>query len=143
MLRSGDRLQRLRALAVTLAACAAHSPGSAPMTSDAAEKLRSIGDRYWNALLATTTLEALNQNGVGYLGGPLYATSIGDHRFDDKLDDLSPEARAALADTMRARRAQLERVPAGELTGEDALSYEILREQVRDAAEASTCKMEL
>ena len=26
---------------------------------------------------------------------PLMATRLGDHRFDDKLDDLSPEARAA------------------------------------------------
>ena len=113
------------------------------MTSDAAERLRSTGDRYWEALLATATLAALNQNGVGYLGGPIYATSIGDHRFDEKLDDLSPEALAALVATMRGLRDELERVPAKELQGEDALSYEILREQLRDAAEASICKMEL
>jgi hypothetical protein len=113
------------------------------MPSDAAHELRSIGDRYWEALLATTTLTALNQNGVGYLGGPIYATSIGDHRFDDKIDDLSPEALASLIATMRGLRDELERVPASELRGEDALSYEILREQLRDAAEAGVCKMEL
>ncbi|MFL5276330.1 MAG: DUF885 domain-containing protein [Myxococcales bacterium] len=138
-------MPRLRciATAVTLAACAAHSPGSIPMTSDAAEKLRSIGDRYWNALLATTTLTALNQNGVGYLGGPIYATSIGDHRFDEKLDDLSPGALAAVVATMRGLRDELDRIPAKELQGEDALSYEILREQLRDAAASDICKMEL
>src|SRR3954467_14582724 len=126
MPRSGDHLRRF-AIAVTLAACAAHSPGSLPMSSDAAEKLRSIGDRYWNALLATTTLTALNQNGVGYLGGPIYATSIGDHRFDEKLDDLSPGALTALVATMRGLRDELDRVPSNDLQGEDALSYEIPR----------------
>src|SRR4051812_19189519 len=113
------------------------------MTSDAAEKLRSIGDRYWNALLATTTLQALNQNGVGYLGGPIYATSIGDHRFDDKIDDLSPEGQSVLVATMRGLRDEIERVSAKDLQGEDALSYEILREQLRDASESAVCKIEL
>src|SRR3954471_17575862 len=124
---SGMPRLRCIATAVTLAACAAHSPGSIPMSSDPAEKLRSIGDRYWNALLATTTLTALNQNGVGYLGGPIYATSVGDHRFDEKLDDLSPAALAALVATMRGLRDELDRVPPNDLQGEDALSYEILR----------------
>jgi uncharacterized protein (DUF885 family) len=131
------------ALALSLAACAAHAPGSVPMTSDAAQKLRKIGDRYWDALLATTMLAAFNQNGVGYLGGPIYATSIGDHGFDDKLDDLSPGALAALTATMRGLRDELDRVPAKDLQGEDALSYEILREQLRDAAGSDVCKMEL
>ena len=125
------------------AGCATHSPAPRPPGSDAAQRLRSIGDRYWDALLATTTLPALNQNGIGYLGGPLYATSIGDHRFDDKLDDLSPEATAALAGTLRGLRDELETVPARDLQGEDALSYEILREQLRDASEAGACSMEL
>jgi len=136
----------LRRIALTMslaAGCATHSPAPRPPGSDAAQRLRSIGDRYWDALLATTTLPALNQNGIGYLGGPLYATSIGDHRFDDKLDDLSPEATAALAGTLRGLRDELETVPARDLQGEDALSYEILREQLRDASEAGACRMEL
>src|SRR3954471_9160273 len=131
---SGMPRLRCIAIAVTLAACAAHSPGSIPMTSDSAEKLRSIGDRYWDALLATTTLAALNQNGVGYLGGPIYATSIGDHRFDGKIDDLSPEGQSVLVATMRGLRDEIERVPENELKAEDLLSYEILREQLRDAS---------
>jgi uncharacterized protein (DUF885 family) len=138
----GPRLRRI-ALTISLAAGCAAQSGSLPPAKDAAEKLRSIGDRYWEALLATTTLEALNQNGVGYLGGPLYATSIGDHRFDGKLDDLSPEAQAALTGAMRGLRDELERVPAAELRGEEAFSYEILREQLRDAVEAAACKIEL
>ena len=136
----------MRRIAVTMslaAGCATHSPAPRPPASDAAQRLRSIGDRYWDAVLSTTTLEALNQNGVGYLGGPIYATSIGDHRFDDKLDDLSPEAHAALVSTIRGLRDELERVAAGELQGEDVYSYEILREQLRDAVEQDACKMEL
>jgi uncharacterized protein (DUF885 family) len=44
---------------------------------------------------------------------------------------------------IRGLRDELDRVPAGELQGEDVYSHEILREQLRDAIEQEACKMEL
>ncbi|MCU1353756.1 MAG: hypothetical protein JWM05_2965, partial [Acidimicrobiales bacterium] len=46
-------------------------------TMRAAEDLRSIADEYWEAKLEAS---------------PLTASYLGDHRFDDRLDDLSAEA---------------------------------------------------
>ncbi|MBI4415747.1 MAG: DUF885 domain-containing protein [Euryarchaeota archaeon] len=50
------------------------------MTSvDAAAALASLADEYWERLLEDQ---------------PVYATSLGDRRFDDRLPDITPEGRA-------------------------------------------------
>ena len=41
---------------------------------------------------------------------PLEATRLGDHRFDDRLDDVSPKARAAWAERYRSTLTDLEKV---------------------------------
>src|SRR4051794_7236822 len=40
---------------------------------------------------------------------PLEATRLGDHRFDDRLDDLSPKARAAWTERYRSTLADLDK----------------------------------
>ncbi len=42
---------------------------------------------------------------------PVTATSLGDHRFDDRLPASGPDARAAELATRRARLAQLDALP--------------------------------
>src|SRR3954466_13227280 len=141
---SRARRVALRRIALTMslaAGCATHSPAPRPPGSDAAQRLRSIGDRYWDALLATTTLPALNQNGIGYLGGPLYATSIGDHRFDDQLDDLSPEAHARLLADLAALKEEADRLPTAGLNPVELISLQMLREQLSDAQGAEACQI--
>src|SRR5438552_2379692 len=51
---------------------AGQGPQSAP--------LRDLADEYWNQRMEAN---------------PLEATEFGDHRFDDRLPDISPAARAA------------------------------------------------
>src|SRR6185369_5141655 len=46
----------------------------------ASDDLRSLADRYWDGYLAAY---------------PTWATVIGDRRFDDRLEDVSPDAIAA------------------------------------------------
>jgi hypothetical protein len=43
------------------------------------EDLRAIADRYWEARLEAS---------------PLFATFLGDHRYDDRVDDLSEQGEA-------------------------------------------------
>ncbi len=118
---------------------AARQPGS----PGASAALRWLGERYWTALLQSTTLAALGQNGIGTLGGPLHATQLGVHTWDDLLDDLSPPAHARLIEVLRGLHAEAQALPEGALAGEELLSLRILRGQLADALEAEVCAAEL
>src|SRR5712692_3876092 len=87
------------------AACATRPvPPPAPHTAQGASaQLDSIARRYWTALLETAPLPQL---GGGGMGGPLFATALGDHRFDAKLDDLSPDAHRKVIDALAQLRAR-------------------------------------
>ena len=59
---------------------------------------------------------------------PLAATHLGDHRFDDKLDDISPEARAARNALDRTTLAELTRaIDPSRLSHDGRIDFEILR----------------
>ncbi len=62
---------------------------------------------------------------------PLNATLSGDHRFDDKLDDLSPKARAAWLALDRARLQSLAKeIPVTELSPDGRVDYELFRDDL-------------
>jgi uncharacterized protein (DUF885 family) len=63
-----------------------------------------------------------------FAASPTYATRLGDHRFDDKLDDLSAEALAANLARTRAALAELpKQVDYQKLTRDGQIDYEILQ----------------
>ena len=57
---------------------------------------------------------------------PEWATSLGDHRFDDQLDDLSEEGRAQMATRLRAHRQKVAALPSDELGPEDQVDRAVL-----------------
>jgi hypothetical protein len=62
---------------------------------------------------------------------PLDATQLGDHRFDDRLDDISPEARAGWLAHSRRTLAELERrFATAEVAPEERIDYEIFRDDL-------------
>ena len=65
---------------------------------------------------------------------PLSATFLGDHRFDDQLDDMSAAARARwLAhdrDTLATLEQRFGTAAAGKLSADDALDYRIFRDDL-------------
>ena len=89
----------------------------------AAAQLDGIARRYWTALLDTAPLPLLGEGGMG---GPLSATALGDHRFDAKLDDLSPGAHRKVIDALAQLRAELATLPAAELPVEEQLTLEMI-----------------
>src|SRR5918912_378793 len=99
-------------------------------------QLESIARRYWTALLETAPLLLL---GEGSVGGPLNATALGDHRFDAKLDDVSPDAHRKLLDTLAQLRAELTTIPTTGLSAEEELTVEMLRRQLADADAVEAC----
>ena len=58
---------------------------------------------------------------------PVHATSLGDRRFDDRLDDDTPAGRAAWARTLDALESRLNVLPGGE----DAVTRAALAEALR------------
>ncbi|WP_395736392.1 DUF885 domain-containing protein [Prosthecobacter sp.] len=62
---------------------------------------------------------------------PMDATSLGDHRFDDKLDDISPAARAGwLAQAKRTLEALPKTIPYDQLSRSSQIDFEILRDDL-------------
>jgi uncharacterized protein (DUF885 family) len=87
------------------------SAAMAIVTSSLAE----LADEYWQAYLAFS---------------PVSATSIGDRRFDDRMDDLSPEAIDAQRRRLAAFRDKAETIEPGALDGADLVTRSALIAQI-------------
>lgn len=62
---------------------------------------------------------------------PVAATQLGDHRFDDRLDDLGPAGRAELVAFSTRLLADLDRLDASRLSRENQVDALILRNQLQ------------
>jgi uncharacterized protein (DUF885 family) len=62
---------------------------------------------------------------------PVSATQIGDHRYDDQLDDLSPAGRQQRLETSKALLAQLEAIDVSRLSRENQVDAALLRNQLQ------------
>jgi uncharacterized protein (DUF885 family) len=63
---------------------------------------------------------------------PDVATFFGDHRYDDKLNDASPEGIARDEAHSREMLARVQRIPRAQLQGEDRVSYDVYLHRLRD-----------
>ncbi len=66
---------------------------------------------------------------------PELATSLGDHRYDDRLTDASPEAVQRREAAARALLKDLKRIDVDVLAGEDRISYDVALEQAQLAVD--------
>jgi uncharacterized protein (DUF885 family) len=64
------------------------------------------------------------------VASPLFASSVGDHRFDDQLDDHSAPARTRFAAQRAGWLARAARITA--LSGEDRVHHAVFQRQLRD-----------
>ena len=99
---------------LTLAGCV--NPGTAPTaaaaSSPASRALHALFDEEWEHDLAES---------------PIWASSIGDRRYDARWDDVSLEAQARRETHDREVLAKLSRISRTELSSSDALSYDVFR----------------
>ena len=116
-------------LALALSACQAQTP-SAPAAADAtqpdAASTRAASE-------ADTAFAALSKQWLdGWLQlNPVNATQVGDHRFDDQLDDLSAAGRQKGVDFSRKILAQLDAMDTAKLSRENQVDALILRNQLQ------------
>src|SRR5262249_30249701 len=72
-----------------------------------------------------------------------WATMLGDHRYDDKLADLSTEAIDARKQHARDMLRQLEAIDRGKLAGQDLLSYYLFRFEQQQKVDAARFPLEV
>ncbi len=81
------------------------------------DRLRSVAEDYWNATLSQK---------------PVYATSIGDYRFNDQLADYSEAGRKQWENKLNRLLKNERRVVRQNLSPEDKITYDLLERQMRD-----------
>jgi uncharacterized protein (DUF885 family) len=62
---------------------------------------------------------------------PVSATTLGDHRFDSQLDEVSGKARARWGDFCRANLKRLGEIDAGQLSRSNQVDYALLEHELR------------
>lgn len=87
-----------------------------PMTTSST--LAALADRYWEARLVAS---------------PLFATFLGDHRYDDRVDDLSVEAEAEHREAWVALRDEATTIDPTGLDETDLVTRELLIQELTDA----------
>jgi len=115
------------------------SPTASADTASPA-RLDGLARRYWQTLLETVPVTLVFDGGAG---GPLFATALGDHRFDARLDDWSPSARRKLRETLSQLRSEVSNLDTKGLSPEEAITLEILRQQLAEEISVETCEGEL
>ncbi|MEK6675671.1 MAG: DUF885 domain-containing protein [Planctomycetota bacterium] len=80
--------------------------------------LKGVADRYWEAVLKRN---------------PTFATSIGDYRYNDRLEDVSQDGRSQWRSTLEGFLRELTLIPADQLSPDDSFTHELLRKTVEDS----------
>lgn len=79
--------------------------------------LKAVADRYWDAMMERS---------------PTRATDIGDYRFNDRLEDLSEDARKQWTGKLQGLLTEVRVVPADRLSPADRLTRDLLERSIRD-----------
>jgi uncharacterized protein (DUF885 family) len=82
------------------------------------ESLRTLAEEFWETLLEAS---------------PSTATLLGDHRHDDRLEDLSAESEQRLRARWASLRERVEAVPRGGLDAQDLVTFGLLTAELDDA----------
>jgi uncharacterized protein (DUF885 family) len=82
---------------------------------DAHDELTGLADQYWDSMLAAS---------------PSQATVLGDHRFDDRIEDLSLEAEQRLLAQWRELLGKVTDLDVDRLSPEDRLTRSLLHTEL-------------
>ena len=96
-------------------------------SADAAKQLADIASSYWNERMANE---------------PLYATALGDRRFDAKLPDISQKGRSRVKMQYQEAAARCRAIPEGDLREEDRLTRSALLVDSESLLDYYSCDLE-
>ena len=98
-------------------ACLLSAIWSASATAQTSEPLKTVCDRFWETSMRRS---------------PMRATSIGDYRFNDQLDDQSADAEKEWAGTLKSFLGDLRAIDAAKLSSDDRLTHGLLEREILD-----------
>jgi uncharacterized protein (DUF885 family) len=115
----GSMTTRLGAVCILFLSACGGSPSTSPASSAStpADALQALLGREWEWRLNDS---------------PLLATSIGDHRYDDRLPDVSAEAFAERRKRTDAFLQELRQVDRTALSSGDRINYDMFKGQLED-----------
>lgn len=96
---------------------------AAPVSAAPADDLNAVIDESWQAFLRNN---------------PVYATSLGERRYDDRVDDLSLAARDAQAKEAQAFVARLDAIPDTGLDAGGRTNKALLRRMLSEQVESNS-----
>src|SRR6478736_7082794 len=97
-----------------------------PPPASPSDALRDLADRYWEARLEAS---------------PLFATFLGDHRYDDRVDDLSAEGEARHRAAWLGFLGEAEAVDPAGLGETDRVTRQLLVEEIGDAVSGIAARL--
>jgi uncharacterized protein (DUF885 family) len=118
-------MQRYLIFLVLCAGCATPTLVEQPLTTatlTASEALQAIGHDYWEEVLHRS---------------PIWATYLGDRRYDDRLPDNSPEAAKAWDETQQFFLLELRRIPRQELSETERITVDVLEFELETSLDVS------
>ncbi len=116
----------LSAVAVLVTAMSSLPPHASAAASTASQDLTKLCDDYWE----------------GYLRGyPTAATSLGDKRYDDRLEDISPEGIARETRRLESVMARALSINAGSLPPGERLTHAALVTEIEDQLAWISCRL--
>ena len=96
-------------------------------STTASTMLRSLAEEYWQARM---------------VNDPLYATSLGDRRYDDRLADITPNGIEHVRSQYHSLMARTEKIPEGELTASERITRFALMTDLHEQVEYLSCDLE-
>jgi uncharacterized protein (DUF885 family) len=93
---------------------------------DPASTLRELADRFWDQVVEAS---------------PTWATVLGDRRFDDRLDDVAPQALAAVEADRRATATAARAIDPAGLSPRDRVTRQMLIDEAEGQAAALATRM--
>lgn len=107
-----------------------------------------MSHKYVTPSSTTLDLRSVNEIGEDYFEfalqrDPFYATAIGDHRYDDRLPDLSPARRKNDYERLQSFQAQLAALNPQTMKDSDLVRYDLLSHEVDTLIGTLVCKFPL
>lgn len=111
-------------LTLALAACTSPAPQAPADTANAQTAKDSQADQAFDTVAKRWLDESMRLS-------PVWATGVGDHRFDEQLDDLSQVGRSRVLDFNKTLLRELDAIDTSALSRENQVDAAILRNQLR------------